>query len=199
MDGGDLFQHDMTQPHGLGTKVARTFVTRCLVGDPGITYKYLGIRMFSHPWTEGQPGASAATVTVGRLNDRLVARSQQLLKTMAREQVGATTYNLTLINRCFPLGEVRLKDEPYYGGSCGGEKVCHACRCMPIMPIGYPPNTHQHTSDTRIAPLIAVHCELARRLFSGPFQQHRRIPLLQGRQPRPQRGQAVAGGSARGA
>jgi hypothetical protein len=139
MDGGNIFQYDMTQPHGLGTKVARTFVTRCLVGEPGITYKYLGIRMFSHPWTEGQPGASAATVTVGRLNDLLVVRSKELLKTMAREQVGATAYNLTLINRCFPLGEVRLKDEPYYGGSGGGEKVCHACSCI-LMHAYYMPN-----------------------------------------------------------
>lgn len=70
MDSSGFFQFDMTQPAGLDTKVliarlshfwtspdfvysdktnwimqvARTFVTRCLVGEPGITYKYLGIR-----------------------------------------------------------------------------------------------------------------------------------------------------------
>lgn len=36
------YKFDITQPTGLGTKVAKTFVTRCLVGNPGITYKYLG-------------------------------------------------------------------------------------------------------------------------------------------------------------
>lgn len=27
-------------------QVAKTFVTRCLVGEPGITYKYLGMIVF---------------------------------------------------------------------------------------------------------------------------------------------------------
>jgi hypothetical protein len=44
------YQFDLTQPMGLGTKVAKTFVSRCLVGEPGCTYKYLGLRMFSYPW-----------------------------------------------------------------------------------------------------------------------------------------------------
>lgn len=45
------FRADITQPFGLGTPCAPTYVTRCLVGDPGTTYKYLGIRMFAHhPW-----------------------------------------------------------------------------------------------------------------------------------------------------
>lgn len=46
-----FFRTDVTQPFGLGTKCAKTYVTRCLVGNPGTTYKYLGLRMFSHPWT----------------------------------------------------------------------------------------------------------------------------------------------------
>jgi hypothetical protein len=41
---------DVTQPLGLGTKLAPTFVRRTLVGENGITYKYLGLRMFAHPW-----------------------------------------------------------------------------------------------------------------------------------------------------
>mmetsp|Transcript_3807 Transcript_3807/g.9991 ORF Transcript_3807/g.9991 Transcript_3807/m.9991 type:complete len:917 (+) Transcript_3807:110-2860(+) len=45
-----FFRIDVTQPFGLGTKCAKTYVTRCLVGNPGTTYKYLGLRMFSHPW-----------------------------------------------------------------------------------------------------------------------------------------------------
>ena len=45
-----FFRTDVTQPFGLGTKCAKTYVTRCLVGSPGTTYKYLGLRMFAHPW-----------------------------------------------------------------------------------------------------------------------------------------------------
>lgn len=39
-----VFRVDVTQPFGLGTKCAATYVTRTLVGDPGTTYKYLGLR-----------------------------------------------------------------------------------------------------------------------------------------------------------
>ena len=46
-----FFRTDITQPFGLGTKCAKTYVTRCVVGNPGTTYKYLGLRMFAHPWT----------------------------------------------------------------------------------------------------------------------------------------------------
>jgi alpha-ketoglutarate-dependent dioxygenase FTO len=50
MKQNGFFRTDVTQPFGLGTKCAKTYVTRCLVGNPGTTYKYLGLRMFSHPW-----------------------------------------------------------------------------------------------------------------------------------------------------
>ena len=45
-----FFVTDMTQPFGLGTACSPTYVTRCLMGDSGTTYKYLGLRMFAHPW-----------------------------------------------------------------------------------------------------------------------------------------------------
>ena len=122
MDREGLFQYDMTQPAGLGAKVAKTFVTRCLVGEPGITYKYLGLRMFSHPWTKGEVGASKATEAIFRLNDTLRRRSEMHLKALGRDRVGPTNYNLTLINRCRPMGEMKLKDEPYYPGEKGPEK-----------------------------------------------------------------------------
>mmetsp|Transcript_16117 Transcript_16117/g.44607 ORF Transcript_16117/g.44607 Transcript_16117/m.44607 type:complete len:924 (-) Transcript_16117:1257-4028(-) len=48
-----FFRTDVTQPFGLGTKCAKTYVTRCVVGAHGTTYKYLGLRMFAHPWTAG--------------------------------------------------------------------------------------------------------------------------------------------------
>ena len=51
MSRDGIFRTDVTQPFGLGTKCAKTYVTRCLVGSPGTTYKYLGLRMFAHPWT----------------------------------------------------------------------------------------------------------------------------------------------------
>jgi FTO catalytic domain/FTO C-terminal domain len=46
----DYFGTDVTQPFGLGTPCAKTYVTRCLLGDVGTTYKYLGLRMFAHAW-----------------------------------------------------------------------------------------------------------------------------------------------------
>jgi len=38
----DCFRADVTQPFGLGTKCAKTYVTRCLVGEFGTTYKVCG-------------------------------------------------------------------------------------------------------------------------------------------------------------
>ncbi|CAN0280515.1 unnamed protein product, partial [Ectocarpus sp. 13 AM-2016] len=43
-----LFLYDTVQAGG--KRLSRTFVTRTLVGDAGITYKYLGLRLFAHPW-----------------------------------------------------------------------------------------------------------------------------------------------------
>ena len=39
LDELNVYQYDITQPAGLGTKIAKTFVSRCLVGEPGVTYK----------------------------------------------------------------------------------------------------------------------------------------------------------------
>lgn len=44
LENGGVFRADVTQPFGLGTKCAATYVTRTLVGEPGSTYKYLGLR-----------------------------------------------------------------------------------------------------------------------------------------------------------
>lgn len=48
MNDSGLFLYDIVQPGG--KKCSFTFVTRTLIGDPGSTYKYLGLRLFSHPW-----------------------------------------------------------------------------------------------------------------------------------------------------
>ncbi|CAM9769868.1 unnamed protein product [Ectocarpus sp. 6 AP-2014] len=47
-----LFLYDTVQAGG--KRLSRTFVTRTLVGDAGITYKYLGLRLFAHPWGLGE-------------------------------------------------------------------------------------------------------------------------------------------------
>jgi alpha-ketoglutarate-dependent dioxygenase FTO len=115
LDSQGVYQFDMTQPAGLGTKLARTFVTRCLVGDPGITYKYLGLRMFAYPWTEKEVGATESLVQIGTLNRMLVDKTKSLLDGLEKDTVGSCDYNLTLINRCFPDGNVvKLKDEPLF-------------------------------------------------------------------------------------
>lgn len=115
LDTDGCYQFDLTQPMGLGTRVAKTFVSRCLVGEPGCTYKYLGLRMFSYPWTEGQLGASSHTVSIGKLNAELIKKTKISLRNSGKEQYGSCEYNLTLINKCYPDGEVvQLKDEPLF-------------------------------------------------------------------------------------
>lgn len=139
MEEGGLFRADFTQPLGLGSKVASTFVTRCLVGDPGTTYKYLGLRMFSYPWctpsgqsmqdAAGYPDGKvgAAISSVKRLNGTLTKRSNQLLA--APDQVkrrkssggnsadgGSANFTVSLINRMEPLSmRDDLKVEPMFG------------------------------------------------------------------------------------
>lgn len=102
----NLYQFDFTQPAGLGTKVVKTFVSRCLVGEPGITYKYLGLRMFSIPWTRGETGSSKYSVLIGQLNRIISHRSAILLRNLRRNRTGSCDYNLTLINR---FARIRLK------------------------------------------------------------------------------------------
>lgn len=48
LDQSGLFLYDVVQPGG--KKLSLTFVSRTLVGNSGSTYKYLGLRLFSHPW-----------------------------------------------------------------------------------------------------------------------------------------------------
>jgi len=118
LESSGAFQFDITQPAGLGTKLAKTLVTRCLVGDAGVTYKYLGLRMFSIPWNEGgmqmhlviiiilkinvrnsAVGASEASIQVGHLNKQLVVKTNELLFALGKPQTGSCNYNLALINR----------------------------------------------------------------------------------------------------
>lgn len=98
-----FLKFDITQPGGLGTKIAKTYVTRCVVGEPGVTYKYLGLRLFAYPWAEGEIGATDETVEIGRLNEELIRRTEGLLssrQTPDTPHQGSCQYTLTLINRC---------------------------------------------------------------------------------------------------
>lgn len=103
LDVEGFYQYDVTQPQGLGSKTAKTFVTRCLLGDAGTTYKYLGIRMFSVPWAAGPKGDTSLTsphaIAIGHLNKRLIEHSTELLKKEGKAKMGSCQYNLTLVNR----------------------------------------------------------------------------------------------------
>ncbi len=130
-----FFRRDVTQPFGLGTKCAKTYVTRCLVGDPGTTYKYLGLRMFAHPWKipatleEGTKplatrNSSALTQTIAttqsifKLSQHLSERTKHHLNQLdqQRKQRGApatqgrSNFDICLINRMDPTEN--LKAEP---------------------------------------------------------------------------------------
>ena len=139
-DGG-LFLHDVVRPGG--KKCTRTVVSRTLVGEPGSTYKYLGLRLFSHPWIdvddddgdaiteEGGEGRSLlalgypctttmALFAMGRANTHLASRTKDRLEihvaphVMPEGMVGASDYNLTLVNRMEPYATGR-KNETEYG------------------------------------------------------------------------------------
>lgn len=114
LDRQGCYQFDMTQPAGLGTKVARTFVSRCLVGEPGSTYKYLGLRMFAHPWTASVDGSSDVFTAIGELNEVMRQRARKLCGALGRPATGSCDFNLTLINRCFPEADIKLKKEPLF-------------------------------------------------------------------------------------
>ena len=141
MEQANFFRTDVTQPFGLGTKCAKTYVTRCLLGEPGTTYKYLGLRMFSHPWklstaTHHNHKNSSTNTTqedeedeikdamriMLELNQTLERRTLQHLKDLNNKRKqraapltrGRNIFNITLINRM--IYEQDLKKEPTYGG-----------------------------------------------------------------------------------
>jgi len=124
------FRRDVTQPFGLGTKCAKTYVTRCVVGDCGTTYKYLGLRMFSVPWSandtmEAKGNTAASLVcpstdcqTIWRLGQTLANRTVNHLQDLNRQRQkrgapptrGRGKFDICLINRMEARPD--LKDEP---------------------------------------------------------------------------------------
>uniref|UniRef100_A0A7S4S7P2 Alpha-ketoglutarate-dependent dioxygenase FTO n=1 Tax=Ditylum brightwellii TaxID=49249 RepID=A0A7S4S7P2_9STRA len=66
LNDSGLFLYDIVQP---GRKrLSRTYVTRTLVGCPGSTYRYLGLRLFSHPWCDVAENGDA--LVGGNKNDK---------------------------------------------------------------------------------------------------------------------------------
>ena len=123
MDGAGLFRADVTQPFGLGTKCAKTYVTRCLLGDEGTTYKYLGLRMFSHPWNGnvlyGNKVLKEAIGAIAKLNETLTDRAKAHLKDLEQKRLrrgicppvikGRVAFDVALINKMQSTSELKLE------------------------------------------------------------------------------------------
>lgn len=105
---GVLDRRDITQPMGAGTALAPTRVTRCLIGKPGITYKYLGLRMFAHPWR-----GSSATAACQEM--RALSRTLEQRAESCGAPRGRSGFNLTLLNRMEPGASSGAKVEKDYG------------------------------------------------------------------------------------
>lgn len=133
MDDAGLFRFDITQPFGLGTKCAKTYVSRCLLGEDGTTYRYLGLRMFSHPWNGNfAAGDSSGTELrdainrISKLNLKLEERAESLLPGLKKKRIrrgiiaqdairGRSKFDVALINKMDSSEE--LKAEPTFGGA----------------------------------------------------------------------------------
>ena len=128
----EYFRTDVTQPFGLGTKCAKTYVTRCLVGDFGTSYKYLGLRMFAIPWSSSSnmPKTCAKMApescrVIHSLSQELSERTKEHLKKLdttrrrrrAPPTKGRSVFSICLINRMDDAATARdkLKDEPSFG------------------------------------------------------------------------------------
>lgn len=100
------YQYDIVKAGG--KHASRTFVKRTLVGEPGITYKYLGLRLFAHAWSG--PGVLPIMKAIGNLNQEMTNM------TKSYGNSGRCDYNLTLINFMEPSSHAKVgfKDEAFY-------------------------------------------------------------------------------------
>jgi alpha-ketoglutarate-dependent dioxygenase FTO len=103
----NYYQYDIVMAGGKHS--SRTFVKRTLVGNPGITYKYLGLRLFAHAWSG--PGVSPWMKAIGEMNQRMITMTERFPNHQRCQ------YNLTLINYMEPTmrTKVGFKEEAYYG------------------------------------------------------------------------------------
>lgn len=128
MDKCGLFRTDVTQPFGLGTRCAKTYVTRCLLGDEGTTYKYLGLRMFAHPWSvkptsrQGLGSLDDALTEISKLNGKLTERTKHHLNDLEMKRKGRlgfhngeshvsgrAKFDVALINRMVNSPDLKLE------------------------------------------------------------------------------------------
>lgn len=102
------YQYDVVMPGGKHS--SRTFVKRTLVGEPGITYKYLGLRLFAHAWSG--PLAHPFLKSIEEMNQNMIKMTQSFAA-----DHGNCIYNLSLINYMEPTTHtsVGFKDEATYG------------------------------------------------------------------------------------
>jgi mRNA N6-methyladenine demethylase len=120
------YQYDIVMAGG--QHLSRTFVQRTLVGDPGLTYKYLGLRLFTHAWKndtnpEGLRNPIAVSPffrNVYNLNEAMIRMTQcevQKYERLTGKKVPQSSfnYNLTLINYMESYNETLLRDEEFYG------------------------------------------------------------------------------------
>ena len=99
------YQYDVVMAGG--KTLSKTFVKRTLVGEPGITYKYLGLRLFAHSWEK-----DAKFRPIQQLNQKMINYTQQQLKQHKIPSPEALyKYNLTLINYMEPTNKLDLKEE----------------------------------------------------------------------------------------
>jgi mRNA N6-methyladenine demethylase len=103
----NYYQYDIVMAGGKHS--SRTFVKRTLVGEPGITYKYLGLRLFAHAWSGVL--ASPSMKAIGEMNRRMIQITKQM------PNPGKCDYNLTLINYMEPTSHTSIgfKEEANYG------------------------------------------------------------------------------------
>ena len=104
------YQYDIVMAGG--KILSRTFVRRTLVGDPGITYKYLGLRLFAHPWS-GRDATPLCRNIYG-INQYMIRQTEIEMKKQNITQ-GSCQYNLTLINFMEPTTEVEFKEDSKLG------------------------------------------------------------------------------------
>jgi alpha-ketoglutarate-dependent dioxygenase FTO len=100
------YQYDVVMAGGKYS--SRTFVKRTLVGNPGITYKYLGLRLFAHAWSG--PGSTPLMKSIGDMNQSMIKMTEQFPENERCD------YNLTLINYMEPTTHTKVgfKDEANY-------------------------------------------------------------------------------------
>jgi FTO catalytic domain len=93
------------------------------VGNPGITYKYLGLRLFAHAWSG--PGVSPLLKSIGDLNEDMIRMTKEQKRNVnyhadddgVSDDQCSDEYNLTLINYMEPSSHTKIgfKDEAFYG------------------------------------------------------------------------------------